>query len=144
MESKEYYEALLRVYDYLSENRDGIDCATATNLADEYWPRIAHVFKDAGAGLIEYGGDFYPTQGHLLNPLAADARNALAQYERMDQDRELENNTKIESVTYARKAYLLSEKTARWQRRGLIFTGIVALGQLTQWIIMIVRWISNP
>lgn len=79
-----------------------------------------------------------------LLSIIAYAKHLISEIEKAEHDRELSNQEKVENMRYGKKAYGLAENTAKWNKRNIIFTGIVALGQIIQWIILIVQWISNP
>lgn len=109
MESKEYYQSVIRIVEYFEKsNEHMIHSELAQKLAGNYWPRIAYRFRDIKAGGLDSGGDFYLNRPHMLNPEYEDARINIEAIEKAEYDRELSNKEKLENIMYGRKAYRLS------------------------------------
>lgn len=110
MESKEYYQSVIRIVEYFEKNKGQymISSEEAQELAGNYWPRIAYRFRDIKAGGLDSGGDFYLNKPHMLNPEYEDARKNIETIEKAEYDRELSNKEKLENIMYGRKAYRLS------------------------------------
>lgn len=141
--SIEFYRSVIRVIDHIADGNRNVSCEKGDELAGNYWPAIVLLFKESHAVSVMSGGSIIVTQGHYLNPLYEDSRQAIKKIEKAEADRELANREKIENITYGRKAYELAEKTSKWTKGSIIFTSLVALGQLIQWIILIIQWLQD-
>lgn len=144
--SKEFYESVIRVIDYLnpySKEVWDVMPGKGAELAGDYWPEIGRMFKeDLHLGWFDWGR-FHINKRERLASLKKECEHIIARIEKAEADRELANREKIENITYGRKAYELAEKTSKWTKGSIIFTSLVALGQLIQWIILIIQWLQG-
>lgn len=109
MKSKEYYQALVDIFEYACNNDcQMIDIEIASSICGLYWPNIRRDFVNAGAGVPLSGGGMSLTQPQYLNPLYADALAALEEIEKIEADRELDNLEKRENIRYGRLGYRIS------------------------------------
>ena len=108
MMTKEYYQSLMSVIEYIEAGHSEISCDKGTELSGDYWPRIFRLFQSERVGVGLGGGDFHVTQPQYLNPIYADCLHAIEEIEKRDADRELANEAKRTSMKYARRAYWIS------------------------------------
>lgn len=142
---RDFYVGLINVIDYLTNpNSWDVFPDKGEELAGNYWPEIGRLLsKDYHAGWFE-NGRFHISNRPILTSLREDCAHTIERIDKAEQDRNLSNQEKIENISYGRKAYMLAENTAKWNKRSIIFTCIVASGQIIQWIILIIQWLSNP
>jgi len=141
---KEYYQSFVMFLQHACDNQQrSYTYDKGCKIAGDYWMAICTYLKERHLARVNYG-DLYIYQFPPLASIIADCKDMIAAIEKADHDRDLSNREKIENITYGRKAYELAEKTAKWNKRHLIVTGIVALGQIVQWIILIIQWLSRP
>ena len=106
--SKEFYESLIRVIDYLKPNVWNIEPEKGGELAGNYWPEIGRMLKeDYNAGLFEYG-NFRITRREKLPPLREDCKHIIEEFNKADYDRNLANMESEENIKYGRKGYRIS------------------------------------
>ncbi len=142
--SKEYYQSLDSFLQYACDNRQrNYPYDKGIEIAGDYWMAICEFLKEKHLARVNYG-DLYIFRFPPLIPIIADCKAIIKDFDKAEHDRELANREKIENISYGKKAYALAEKTAKWNKRHLIITGIVALGQIAQWIILIIQWLSKP
>jgi len=142
--SKEYYQSFVTFLQTACDNQQrSYTYEEGSQIAGDYWMAICTYLKERHLARVNYG-DLYIFQFPPLLPTIAECKAAIAAIEKAESDRELANREKIENIKYGKKAYELAEKTAKWNKRHLIVTGIVALGQIAQWIILIIQWLSKP
>lgn len=108
MESKEYYQSLMSVIEYVASGHSEITCEKGTELSGEYWARIFLLFTNEHIGVGLEGGDFYITQPQYLNPIHADCIQAINAIEKQEADRELSNRSTEFHMKYTRKALRIS------------------------------------
>lgn len=108
METKEFYQALMTVIEYVADGHTKISCEKGTKLADGYWPRIFQYLQNEKIGVCMSGGDFHITQGQYLNPIYADCGHALEEIEKLEEDRALDNAVKRSNIKYAHRAFWIS------------------------------------
>lgn len=108
MESKEYYQSIMSVIEYLIDGHKDITYEKATDLSGEYWPRIYDLLCGNHIGVGISGGCFHVTNPQYLNPIHADCMHALDEIAKQEADRELANKAHETDIRYARKAYWVS------------------------------------
>ncbi|MBD5278954.1 MAG: hypothetical protein HDS35_00205 [Bacteroides sp.] len=143
-------EASLKVLSVITETgKSDFTYDEGFAIAGIYWTTVAKEIGATQAGYFEYG-ELHITASGYLDEIRV---QKLLLHERLikeKEDRELAIREKNDNIEFGRKGYelakksfALGEKNSKWATRGVIFTSIVALGQLIQWIIMIIQWISN-
>lgn len=108
LKTKEYYQSLMRVIEYVKEGNTDITCEKCTELSGDYWPQIYRLFKDEHIGVAISGGDFDVTQPQYLSPLYAECQNAIEEIGKREEDRRLANEANATDIKYAHKAYWIS------------------------------------
>lgn len=142
--SKEYYQSFVTFLQTACDNQQrSYTFDKGSEIAGDYWMAICTYLKERHLARVDYG-DLYIFQFPPLLPTIAECKAAIAAIEKAESDRYLSNREKIENITYGKKGYDLAEKSFKWTKWGLIFTSLVAVGQLIQWIILIIRWLSKP
>lgn len=63
--------------------------------------------------------------------------------ENAEHDRKLANEESVSNIKYGRKGYILAKKSAKWAKASIIIAAIVAAGQLTQWILMLLQYLHR-
>lgn len=127
MESKEYYQALMSVIEYVASGHSEITCEKGTELSGEYWARIFRLFKNEGIGVGLSGGDFHVTQPQYLNPIYADCIHAIKDIEKREVDRELSNRSTEFHMKYTRRAFRISIAAILTAAASLIWQIIIQL-----------------
>lgn len=130
--SKEFYQSVIRVIEYISEGNRSILCEKGEELAGNYWPAVVVLFKEHHAVSVMEGGDIHVTQWQYLNPIYEDCKNHVRFIEKAEADRELANREKIENITYGRKGYRLS-------RIAILLSAIAILVEIARAIIDLLR-----
>lgn len=129
METKEYYQSLMAVIEYVAAGHKEISRAKGEELAGNYWARIYRLFKEECIGVPISGGDFDITQGQYLNPIYEDCIHALEEIKKHEADRNLDNAVKLSNIKYAKSAYRIS----------IISIAVAAIALAWQIIIQIVK-----
>lgn len=141
--SKEYYQSFVTFLQSACESkRVEYTYEEGRRIAGDYWMAICGFLKERHLARVDYG-DLHILKFPPLLPVIADCKAMVEAIEKAEHDRDLANREKVENIKYGKKAYELADKTAKWNKRHLIVTGIVALGQIAQWIILIIRWLSK-
>ena len=125
--SKEFYESVIRVIEYIAEGNRNISCKKGEDLANNYWPAIVSLFKEHHSVSMMVGGDIIVTQGQNLNPLYEDCKNHLKRIEASEYDRNLSNEESVCNIKYGRKGFRISIVA-------IIISGIAILLELAKWI----------
>lgn len=108
METKEFYQSLMAVIEYVAAGHSEITCKKGEELSGKYWPRIYRLFSNEHVGVGISGGDFHITQSHYLSPIYADCGHALEEIGKREADRQLDNRAKESNIKYARRAFWIS------------------------------------
>lgn len=108
MDTKEYYQALMAVIEYVGKGHREISCDKGTELAGNYWPRICQLLRNEKIATIFASGDLCITRPQYLNPIHADCIHAIAEIAKKDADRDLDNKAKESNMRYARRAFWIS------------------------------------
>ena len=108
METKEYYQSLMAVIDYVAEGHKDLTAEKGQELSGRYWPRIYDLFKAEKIGTPFEGGSMYITRGQYLNPIYEDCIHAIKRLDEQDADRELDNAAKLSNIKYAKRAFIIS------------------------------------
>lgn len=137
--SREFYESVIRVIDYIADGNRNVSRKKGEELAGNYWLAIVTLFKEHHSVSVYAGDDIYVTHGKYLNPLYEDSKHAIERIEKAEQDRLLANEESVCNIKYGKKGYDLAQKSSKWSKASIIISAIVAAGQLTQWIIMILQ-----
>ena len=143
--SIEFYRSVIRVIDYINPYaKDVWDVMPdkGQELAGDYWPEIGRMFKENHLGWFEYGR-FHINKREQLAPLKKNCEYAIERLEKAEHDRNLANEESVCNIKYGKKGYDLAQKSAKWSKASIIISAIVAAGQLTQWIIMLLRHLSQ-
>lgn len=106
--TKEYYQALMSVIEYVGEGHYEITRKKGEELAGEYWPRIFRLFKNERIGVAISDGSFDITQPQYLSPIYADCVHAIEEIGKREEDRRLANEAHATDIKYAHKAYWIS------------------------------------
>ena len=143
MRSERYLRTLLEVL-YTLDEKDSrplhqLDFRAKTGI---YYEKIEKELFDNGIISYRSPRPLVCLKGSRLLEYIEKTELELDEINKMEADRKLSIREKEENI----KAHELAERSFRWSRGGIIFTSIVAIGQIIQWIIMIVRWIrqSSP
>ena len=94
METKEFYQSLMAVIEYIAAGHSEVTCEKGEELSGEYWPRIYRLFSNEHVGVGISGGDFHITQPQYLSPIYADCGHALEEIGKREADRQLDNRVK--------------------------------------------------
>ena len=108
METKEFYQSLMTVIEYIAAGHSEVTCEKGEELSGEYWPRIHRLFSNEHVGVGISGGDFHITQPQYLSPIYADCGHALEEIGKREADRQLDNRVKESNIKYARRAFWIS------------------------------------
>lgn len=109
METKEFYQSLMAVIEYIAAGHSEVTCEKGEELSGEYWPRIYRLFSNEHVGVGISGGDFHITQPQYLSPIHTDCGHALEEIgKREADDRQLDNRVKESNIKYARRAFWIS------------------------------------
>ena len=108
METKEYYQSLMAVIDYVAEGHKDLTAEKGQELSGRYWPRIYELFKAERIGTPFEGGSIYITRGQYLNPIYEDCIHAIKELDEQEADRELDRASKYAGIKYAKRAYWIS------------------------------------
>ncbi|MFQ8804093.1 MAG: hypothetical protein ACLR8Y_01910 [Alistipes indistinctus] len=106
--TKEYYQSLMSVIEYVGEGHYEIAREKGEELAGEYWPRIFRLFKDERIGVAISDGSFDITQPQFLSSIYADCVHAIEDIEKREADRALANKSTEAHMKYTRIALWLS------------------------------------
>ena len=106
--SKEFYNSLIRVIDYLKPDVWNIEPEKGMELAGNYWPEIGRMLKeDYHAGWFEYG-NFHITRREKLPPLREDCKHMIEIIEEAEHDRLLANTESEANIKYGKRGYVMS------------------------------------
>lgn len=108
METKEYYQALISIIDYVNNGNNIITCEKGEELAGNYWPRIYEFLYEKRIGTAISGGEFIVTQSQYLSPIYEDCLHAIKEIEKQEYDRNLDNKAKKYNIKYAKRAFWIS------------------------------------
>lgn len=108
METKEYYQSLMAVIDYVAEGHTDISKEKGEELSGRYWPRIYELFSTEKIGVPISGGEFDVTRGQYLNPIYEDCIHAIKELDEREADRKLDRASKYAGIKYARAAFWIS------------------------------------
>lgn len=108
METKEYYQSLMAVIDYVAEGHKDLTTEKGQELSGRYWPRIYDLFKAEKIGTPFEGGSMYVTRGQYLNPIYEDCIHAIKELDEREADRKLDRASKYAGIKYARAAFWIS------------------------------------
>ena len=128
--SREFYESVIRVIDYLNPYLTEVRYVMpdkGAELAGGYWPEIGRMFKeDLHLGWFECGR-FYIGKRERLAPLRKDCEHRIEKIDKAEQDRLLANEESICNIKYGRKGFRISIVA-------IIISGIAILLELAKWI----------
>lgn len=125
--SKEFYESVIRVIEYIAEGNRSVSCEEGEELAGNYWPAVVMLFREHHAVSVMMGGSIHITQGQYLNPLYEDCKNHLKRIDESEYDRNLANEESVCNIKYGRKGFRISIVA-------IIISGIAILLELAKWI----------
>lgn len=80
--TKEFYQCVIRVIDYIKQGHRSVYCDKGEELAGNYWPDVVKLFREKKAVTVDEGGDIFLTQGHYLNPLYESSKDHIKEIER--------------------------------------------------------------
>lgn len=127
--SKEYYQAILHVIDYVNEFLpDSITLEKGVDLAGDYWPAVIKAFQNADVIRTSSGGSIWLRDLQNLAPLAAECEAKIKAIEASEKHFKLSIEQMENQIVYGRKGYRLS-KVAIWISVGS-FIGNVLLSIL--------------
>lgn len=142
--SKAFYEAVIHVIEYLNENnRKEISKRKGIEMAGDYWTEVGKLFKSNAQYCIFEHGDLSINNLEELLPLFNEYKHFVAEIEKAEYDRNLANEESISNIKYGIKGYDLAKKSSKWSKASIIISAIVAAGQLTQWILMLLQYLSQ-
>lgn len=128
--SKEFYESVIRVIDYLGPYSKDVWNVTpdkGQELAGDYWPEIGRMFKeDYHLGWFDHG-QFRINNRPQLAPLRKDCEHEIEKIDKAEQDRLLSNEESVCNIKYGRKGFRISIVA-------IIISGIAILLELAKWI----------
>lgn len=105
---KEYYKGIIRVIEYLDGKYGTVTAEKGQELAGNYWPEIARVFKETyHAGTLSYG-EFHASRPANLAPLLEDCKHMVAAIDKAEDDRNVDRKYKIKGILYGRISLIIS------------------------------------
>lgn len=144
--SREFYESVISVIDYLNPYTKEIwdvSPEKGEELAGDYWWEIGRMLcEDYHLGNFAYGG-FHIGDRPRLASLRKDCEHEIEKIDMSEQDRLLSNEESVYNIKYGKKGYDLAQKSSKWSKASIIISAIVAAGQLTQWIIMLLQYLRQ-
>lgn len=108
MESKEYYQSLLAVVEFILNGNDDIIEKRGTLLAGAYWYRVSRYIAGLNAGFVMSDNSMHITDSKVLESVREDCIHAIKRIDSQDADRKIDNDTKILNTKFARIALWLS------------------------------------
>ena len=125
--SKEFYQSVIRVIEYIADGNKAVSCEKGEELAGTYWPAVVNLFKEHHSVCVLIGGSIHVTQGQYLNPLYEDCKNHLKRIDEIEYDRNLANEESVCNIKYGRKGYRISIFA-------IIISSVAILLELAKWI----------
>ena len=107
MESKEYYQSLLAVVEFILNGNDDIIEKRGTLLAGAYWHRISRYIAGLNAGFVMPDNSIHITDRGCLKSVREDCIHAIKRIDSQDADRKIDNDTKILNTKFARIALFI-------------------------------------
>lgn len=108
-QSKEYYQAILDVIDYVNEVLP--DCITlekGIDLAGDYWPAVVKAFQKADVVRTSSGGSIWLRDLQNLAPLAAECEEKIKAIEAAEKHFQLSIEQMENDIKFGRKSYRIS------------------------------------
>lgn len=125
--SKEFYESVIRIIDYLNEGNNEVTKAKGHELAGNYWREIGKLLASkTSSSFFEYEV-FSICHTEDLGPLYEDCKHFISEMENAEHDRNITNEESICNIKYGKKGYRLSVIA-------IIVSVIAILLELAKWI----------
>ncbi len=125
--NKEYYESIIRVIDYLGDDKWDVFPEKGLELASDYWPEIGRMLKeDLHLGWFDYG-QFHINNRPQLASLRKDCQYAIERIDKEEYTRNLANEECFSNIKYGKKGYHLSIVA-------IIISSIAILLEIAKWI----------
>lgn len=100
--SKEFYESVIRIIDYLGNDKWDVTPETGVELAGDYWPEIGRMFKeDRHLGWFD-NGQFHINKRPLLASLKKDCEHEIEKRDKAENDRNLANEESVCNIKYGK------------------------------------------
>lgn len=125
--SKEFYESVIRIIDYLNEGNNEVTKAKGHELAGNYWREIGKLLASkTPSSFFEYGR-FSINHVEDLGPIYEDCKNKLRSIDDAEHDRKLANEESRCNIKYGRRGHRISIVA-------IVISGIAILLELAKWI----------